>query len=173
MPSNLELKSRLRTSEEAEAAAGACGAEYQRTLHQRDTYFAVLRGRLKLREETSGGAELIFYERDEATPERWSDYWKSPVDEPDVLKMSLSRALGVLATVEKERRLYFYRGARVHLDNVEGLGSFVEFEVPRESSPAPELLMEELRRAFHIHDDLIEKRSYSDLILSKSSSLGA
>jgi len=71
---NVELKAidadPARTLERALAA----GAEDRGVLRQRDTYFAVRHGRLKLREEEPGGATLIAYERPDTAAERVSDY---------------------------------------------------------------------------------------------------
>ncbi|MEK7667878.1 MAG: class IV adenylate cyclase [Gemmatimonadota bacterium] len=127
---NLEWKSRLADLADAERIAQAIGATFGGDLYQFDTYFHAAGGRLKLRATGGGNGELIFYQRPEDAPTRWSDYFKAPVASPDVLRAVLTRALGVRARVEKTRRLYLYRGARIHLDRVTRLGTFVEFEVP-------------------------------------------
>ena len=41
-----------------------------------------------------------------------------------------TRRSGTLVVVEKRRRLLLWEGVRIHLDEVEGLGSFVELEAP-------------------------------------------
>jgi len=167
MPVNLELKARIASLEAAEARARAAGAGFRDTLSQVDTYFRVAHGRLKLREQKGGPSELIYYERAEDTAERWSSYEKEPVAEPEALTRMLSRALGVLAVVAKERRLYLYRGARIHLDEVRGLGSFVEFEVPATDEETSEI-MKELRQVLAIEERDVIKYSYSDMILGES-----
>jgi predicted adenylyl cyclase CyaB len=45
------------------------------------------------------------------------------------LHETLSRAFGAVGRVRKARRLYIADRTRIHLDEVEGLGSFVELEV--------------------------------------------
>ena len=127
---NLEYKARIGDLKPYQAKARALGADLWGDLRQTDTYFAVPNGRLKLRETAGLQGELIFYERDEDGADRASDYEVSRTTEPAVLRELLGAALGVLAVVKKRRTLLVLDGARIHLDNVEGLGSFLELEVP-------------------------------------------
>jgi adenylate cyclase class 2 len=97
-------------------------------LHQRDTYFAVASGRLKLREELSSGtAELIHYERPSDDGIRPSRYVRARVEGEETRHL-LGLGLGVIGVVTKKRRLFLWNGVRIHLDEVEGLGSFIELE---------------------------------------------
>ena len=109
-------------------------------LRQRDTYFRARSGRLKLREEEPGGAVLIQYDRPDAADARESRYRLTRVQDPDDLRASLDAALGTLVVVDKERHLLLWDGVRIHLDTVDGLGSFVELEgvAPPESDLGPE-----------------------------------
>jgi adenylate cyclase class IV len=103
-------------------------------MRQIDTYFAVPRGRLKLRQIAGpgevGSAELIGYARPDVAGARWSAYDLVPVAPDDVpaLKRALAATVGIRAVVTKEREVGVLRRTRVHLDNVEGLGCFVELE---------------------------------------------
>jgi predicted adenylyl cyclase CyaB len=171
VPTNLELKARVTSISRATEQARNAGAEERGVLFQTDTYFKVQRGRLKLRETADGAAELVQYERQEDSSERWSRYRKVDVCSAGVLKAALAESLGIVSVVRKERRLFFYRGARIHLDNVDGLGSFIEFEVPADREADPAALMKDLRGIFEIAEDSIEKGSYSDLLSVKSSLL--
>src|SRR5438477_132463 len=72
---NIELKARWENLEAARRAAKEIGAGYVGILEQRDTYFAVPHGRLKLREIAGRGAELIGYARGDRAAARGSDYW--------------------------------------------------------------------------------------------------
>jgi predicted adenylyl cyclase CyaB len=104
------------------------GATDEGFLHQRDTYFAVTAGRLKLREELSSGtAELIFYERPSDDGIRSSAYVRARVEGEETRHL-LGLALGIAGVVTKTRRLFLWHGVRIHLDDVEGLGSFIELE---------------------------------------------
>ena len=49
--------------------------------------------------------------------------------EPDSLKNVLAQAFGVKGIVRKKRWLYWAGKTRIHLDDVEGLGTFMELEV--------------------------------------------
>ncbi len=134
---NLEYKARIDDPKPLMARARALGFDLWGDLRQTDTYFATPRGRLKLRETAGFQAELIFYERDEHGADRASDYEVAHSNEPDALRGLLAAALGVLATVKKRRTLLVLDGTRVHLDNVEGLGAFMEIEVPVRDGDAP------------------------------------
>ena len=127
---NLEYKARIEAPSLYEARALALGAKATADLRQADTYFTTPNGRLKLREIDGEPGELIAYQRDEQATDRASDYEVFRTREAGALRDLLATALGVLATVRKRRNLLVLDGARIHLDNVEGLGTFLELEVP-------------------------------------------
>src|SRR5918997_464088 len=131
---NVELKAHDEDPGRTLERALAAGAQDRGVLRQRDTYFAVPRGRLKLREEEPGGATLIAYERPDAASERVSHYRLVPVADAAPLRAALAASAGVRVVVEKRRRLLLWEGVRIHLDAVEGLGAFLELE------PDPALL---------------------------------
>ena len=164
---NVELKAHdpdpARTLERALAA----GAEDRGLLRQRDTYFAVPHGRLKLREEEPGGATLIAYERPDAAAERVSDYRLVPVAEPELLRDALAAAGGISAVVVKRRHLLVWETVRIHLDEVRGLGSFLELEAVAE--PGSDLsreraLVARLRELLEIGDGALREGSYADAL---------
>ena len=95
---------------------------------QTDTYFRVPNGRLKLREMQGRLPVLIWYRRPDRAEVRASDYQLVPVAEPAQLKAALAGALGLRGLVHKRREIFWWHNVRVHLDDVEGLGTFVEFE---------------------------------------------
>lgn len=128
MATNLEAKFRLADLAAAEAAAAALGYVDRGTLIQRDTFFIVAEGKLKLREETGIGARLIGYSRREVDGLQLSQYKLHPVANAGEMRQLLSDTLGVLAEVRKRRRLWLHGSVRLHLDQVEGLGDFGEIE---------------------------------------------
>ena len=114
---NLEAKFRLANHAEAEARATALGYTRRAILHQRDTFFRVANGKLKLREE-NGSAVLIFYHRNESGPLMLSDYEIVKVADPAGRSEFSRDALRSIAVVEKVRTLMMRDNVRLHLDNV-------------------------------------------------------
>jgi len=164
---NIELKARDADPARSLQTSLDLGAEDRGWLQQLDTYFNVPRGRLKLREQ-DGAAELIYYERSDDAIERESNYRIVPIYDPEGLKDALGAALGILVAVEKSRRLLLWRNVRIHLDEVPGLGSFIELEAVAE--PDGDLSGEyanitALRDALGITDERILAAGYSDELL--------
>jgi homotetrameric cytidine deaminase len=165
---NLELKARDDDPPATGAAALAAGAIEHGVLRQRDTYFSAPGGRLKLREQRPGGAQLIVYERSDEAQERESRYRLADVHDPTATLGALAAALGVTVVVEKERHLLLADNVRIHLDDVEGLGRFVELEavVPGDAPTAAEAeRVTALRSALGIGDDRLVDRGYAALVL--------
>lgn len=170
--SNIELKAVDPDRKRSLAACKTLGAEDQGVLVQRDTYFHAPHGRLKLREEEGTAPHLIAYERPDRVGQRESRYGIVHVNQVDELKLALSSALGIKVVVAKKRHLFLWKEVRIHLDEVEGLGNFIEFEAV--ASDGSDLSREEahvatLRQAFAIDDSSVIGGSYCDLALAKDS----
>ncbi len=140
-------------------------------LEQEDTFFFCPKGRLKLRKFSDSAGELIYYDRPDTTDPEESRYFLSPTFCPDSLGEALSRALGVRGSVRKKRILYLTGQTRIHLDDVEGLGWFLELEVvlntdqgARDGVRIAETLMDRLAIK---ECDLVET-AYIDLLESAS-----
>jgi len=130
MNRNVEIKAEVASLEGIERRARALADEGPVVLEQEDTFFACPHGRLKLRRLVGAAeAELIYYERPNAPEPKESRYAIHRTSEPEGLCTALSAALGVRGAVRKHRTLYLIGSTRVHLDQVEGLGEFVELEV--------------------------------------------
>lgn len=130
---NLEIKAPAPDLAALKARALAAGARTIGVLRQVDTYYQAARGLLKLRVIQGAGAELIAYARPLVEGSRVSDYALFPVDEPVPLKEVLERSLVRVVEVRKSRDLLMWDGTRIHLDTVEGLGTFVELETEGDS----------------------------------------
>jgi len=166
---NVELKAVDRDHEATAARVAALGAVPTGVLEQHDTYFPARHGRLKLRRDGSGGAgELIAYRRADDPAATESEYVLAPVSIPDALAEALEAGLGTVVVVSKRRRLFLWEGVRIHLDEVEGLGSFIEFEaVLPEAGDAQAALakVERLRAELGIRDDALVAVGYADMLL--------
>jgi homotetrameric cytidine deaminase len=165
---NIEFKARdAQPARTLELALGL-GAEDRGEIAQTDTYFARARGRLKLREQQPGDAELIQYRRADTPGARESEYRRVPTADAAALRDALDAALGTLVVVEKRRRLLLHENVRIHIDEVEGLGSFVELEAvaqPDSDLSAEQDKIGRLRAELGIGDDALVAQSYSDLLL--------
>jgi homotetrameric cytidine deaminase len=171
---NIELKALDPDPARSLAVCRELGAADKGVLRQRDTYFRARSGRLKLREEDGSTAVLIQYQRPDAAAARESQYRLTRVEDPDELRASLDAALGTLVVVDKERHLFLWDGVRIHLDTVEGLGSFVELEgvAPEGSDLGPE--REKVARLqAELGIETILTDSYSDRLLGAEALIAA
>ena len=151
---NLEAKFRLPDLALARRRAEAIGFELRAVLIQRDTFFRVEHGKLKLREEP-GGAALIHYRRNQHAGLDLSNYQIVQVAHPEAVRAMLAEALGVLAEVRKERTLVMRGNIRLHLDRVEGLGEFGEIEAVLEANDSAEssrLAVDEILAALEVSE---------------------
>ena len=166
MARNLEIKLELDSFDGLIEKLDSMGASNEGILNQKDVYYRINDGLLKLRIQ-DGENLLIKYNRDESGSDRWSDY--------DILKLEgdnaekyLNDIFTVEATVIKERKLYLYKDTRIHLDSVTGLGLFLELETVVTSS---------LDNAKQLFDEMVQQlgldtrrqilKSYRDLLMGK------
>jgi predicted adenylyl cyclase CyaB len=169
---NIELKARLEDLATARLIAKGLATADLGHLHQVDTYFHVPHGRLKLRETAHRSAELVAYHRRDAAEARGSDYLLVDVPEPANLKQALALTLGIRVVVAKQRHVLFWHNVRIHLDEVEQLGAFLEFEAVLGPHCTAGLVddalglaqLAQLQQQFGIADDDILSPSYSDLL---------
>src|SRR5579862_7516612 len=110
---NLEAKFKLDDLGRSRKQAEAIGYEFKATLVQRDTFFRVAQGKLKLREE-GAGAWLIFYGRADSAHLKLSSYEIVPIVEPEKSREMMTRALGTIAAVRKTRILMMRDNVRLH-----------------------------------------------------------
>ena len=129
MPTNVEIKARVADLAELRARAIALGAHPLEELHQIDTFYRVAQGRLKLRQLSEDAGELIFYRRPDQPGPKLSEYSIYRTSRPKALGELLRAFLEVRGVVEKRRQVLLIGQTRVHLDQVEELGTFLELEV--------------------------------------------
>lgn len=167
---NVEIKARCRQTEEIHTLLLEQGADFRGEDHQIDTYFRVPQGRLKLRQGLIENA-LIHYERPNQAGPKTSEVSLCPAPEGEALKAVLHRALGTLVTVDKRRRIYFIKNVKFHLDQVVGLGSFVEIEAIDSHGDLGETYLRSqcdhyMQLMAVMPEDLLEV-SYSDMLLGQ------
>ena len=172
MAVNIEIKAKVRDFETFVQTSEKLSDTPREVLHQEDIFFHSPAGRLKLRILAPDRGELIYYERPDAEGPKASTYDIARTPNPESLRRVLSTGLGVRGTVIKERWLYLVGPTRIHLDQVEGLGAYMELEVVMEEGQDPE---EGVRIAHGLMDqlgvgenDLVEG-AYIDLLEAKRS----
>ncbi len=164
---NLEIKATARDLGRLRRVLRAMGAEHEaRPLDQTDSYFVVPAGRLKVRQRRGeAAAELLLYVRPDARRARRSEYQKLPVADAAGLLRLLRAMFTPAVTVRKRRDLWLFGETRVHLDRVQGLGTFVEIEVPFAGSVAPaRAVMKTLVARLGIAPGDVLDCSYADLL---------
>jgi len=129
MPANIEIKARARDFSEIKLKAEKLSDFPVEVISQEDIFFNVAQGRLKLRILAPDRAQLIYYTRPDQEGPKRSDYHIAETSDPENLKRVLELAYGIRGVVKKTRYLYLVGQTRVHMDDVEGLGKFMELEV--------------------------------------------
>ena len=168
---NVEIKARSNNTAGIRNYLLVNNADFKGVDEQTDTYFNVKNGRLKLRE---GNIEnnLIFYERANQAGPKNSHFHLVKVEDAKAMKEILTKSMGVKVVVKKKREIYYISNVKFHIDEVPGLGSFVEIEA---GNILADLSMEQLKEHCDFYmqefgivkEDLVEV-SYSDILLEKS-----
>jgi predicted adenylyl cyclase CyaB len=160
MPANIEIKARVRDFERMVQVAERISDSPCQVIVQVDTFFNCPGGRLKLRELDPHRGQLIHYQRQDITGPKHSDYIIFETDYPDQLKLVLGEAYGIRGVVAKTRYLYLVGNTRIHLDDVVGLGKFMELEVvlqPGQTDAEGQAIAEKLMAELGVNEsDLIE-----------------
>jgi predicted adenylyl cyclase CyaB len=167
MARNVEIKARVGDPAATRRLVEGAAAGPAETLAQTDTFFRVDRGRLKLRELSGATAELIYYQRPDRAGPKESRFERVPVRDAPALRALLASALGECGRVSKRRLLYRVGRTRVHLDEVAGLGHFLELEVELQAGEAAAAGAEEAQRLmsrFGVAEDALVKQAYVDLL---------
>jgi adenylate cyclase, class 2 len=126
MPRNLELKVPSNSFNKIIKILEGINAGYIGELIQKDVYYQIKNGLLKLRIE-NGEQSLIKYSRDEKGIDRWSDFKVIKFSDGDA-EVFLKDIFKIETVVEKKRQVYIYDNTRIHLDQVKDLGEFLELE---------------------------------------------
>jgi len=170
MPLNVEIKARCTDQQTIRDILRSKNADFRGTDHQTDTYFSVPRGRLKLREGNIENA-LVYYEREDQGGPKQAQVTLYPAASGGALKEILSKSLGVLVVVKKQREIYFIDNVKFHLDVVAGLGAFVEIEAIDKGGTIGKARLrtqcQTFLDLFRISPNDLVAVSYSDLLLGE------
>lgn len=167
---NVEIKAHTNKPDFVREYLRKAGADFKGADLQTDTYFTVPSGRLKLRQ---GKIEnnLIWYERANQEGPKQSNFKLIPVQDGEALKDILQNALGIKVAVVKTREIYYIGNVKFHIDELEGLGSFVEIEAGNKTADLPVEKLHEQCRFYMQQFGILEKdllsHSYSDMLLEK------
>jgi predicted adenylyl cyclase CyaB len=168
MNRNVEIKACVDSLLAIRDRVRALADDGPRLLEQEDTFFVCPKGRLKLRQLSGAAeAELIYYERSDRKGPKESHYVVHRTADGEGLKRVLSQSLGVRGVVRKRRELFLVGQTRVHLDEVEGLGTFVELEVvlrPDQTSSDGTSVAIGLMEQLGISADQLIDKAYLDLL---------
>ncbi len=167
MPKNVEIKARLRDREGVEILVGARADHGPELIVQEDVFFPCEAGRLKLRTFSDDRGELIFYRRLDIEGPTESEFFKTSTSDPAAMTLAMSAALGTLGVVRKRRTLYLVGQTRVHLDEVEELGDWLELEVVLEDGQSADdgaAVAREFMRAIGVREADLEARAYIDIL---------
>ena len=170
MPCNVEIKARLLDRASVEARAAALSDAGPQVIPQEDYFFTSVDARLKLRVLSPEAGELIRYQRSNQTGARRSNYSIARTSDPLVLRDILTSSLGSAGIVRKMRTLYTIGQTRVHLDEVEGLGDYLELEVvlgPEQDEAEGMRIAEALLDNFGITKDQLVGEAYVDLLFRR------
>jgi predicted adenylyl cyclase CyaB len=167
MPTNIEIKARVRDMASLRSRAEGLSDTPVQVIPQEDTFFRTPKGRLKLRRLRPDFAQLVYYERPDQDGPKRSNYYIYETGNPEGLKAALSLALGVRGVVRKTRYLYLAGQTRIHLDDVEGLGQFMELEVvlrKGQTDAEGQAVAEELMARLGVQKEDLLEGAYMDLL---------
>ena len=167
----LQFKAELRDPEIARAVCRTIGARLQATIDQVDTYYRIPQGRYKRRESTIEGRaqpiEYFLFDQTDRSLPRLSHY--TAYTQRQAAERFGATPPPVAVIVSKRREVYRLESVAIHLDEVEGLGRFIEFEsveTPEHSLADGRRIIAELRKAFDSSMGEPLLASYLDLALA-------
>jgi adenylate cyclase class IV len=176
LASNVEIKARVQDLAGIRAKVVALAPAPGEIVDQTDTFFVVPQGRLKVRAFSDGSGELISYQRSDQPGPKESVYTRVLCQDAPAVVVALSRVLAVRGDVTKRREVFLVGRTRVHLDQVERLGCFVELEVvlsPGERVEDGHREAQALLRSLDIPSAALVAEAYIDLLETTDASVTA
>ncbi|MBX3026566.1 class IV adenylate cyclase [bacterium] len=170
MARNIEIKARLVDPDAARAVALRVGGRPHAVEEQVDTYVALDGGRrVKIRQIAGGRRERIDYRRPEASGVRASDYTITPLADDAALPGE------PIVVVRKRREVLLIDNVRLHLDTVDGLGTFLELEAVVDAAhddAACRAQVDRLMAALGLRAGDLIRASYAELMADRAAPAG-
>ncbi len=167
MAGNIEIKAKLENTGFCITKAKSLSGGNPEIIKQNDTFFNSPQGRLKLRVFSPDKGQLIFYRRENISGPKLSEYYISETEDPDGLLIVLEKAYGIIGSVKKTRQLFWVGRTRIHIDQVDNLGDFIEFELVlsgNEEAEDAEIEALQLMKIFDIKKENLIEGAYLDLL---------
>lgn len=167
MPANIEIKAWVNDFKSLQQRAEELSDTPCQIIPQEDTFFNCPHGRIKLRELGPRRGQLVYYLRQDDTGPKHSEYKIFETDEPAILKLIMAEAFGIHRVISKVRYLYMIGQTRIHLDEVEGLGKFIELEVVLQfdqTDAEGQFIAKNLMHRLGIKDEDLIDTAYVDLM---------
>jgi adenylate cyclase class 2 len=167
---HIETRARASSFADLRLVLLALGGKKKKEMRQRDIYFDLKNDKtLKLRIINGESAVLLAYHKVLGVVSAESEWRALDIRAPEQVLDFLVFTLGVHLEVQKARETWTIKNTQVHLDRVDGLGSFVEVDTM--------ILKEDKQKAQLEHDDFLDllrvepknfvECSYSQLLLEK------
>ena len=167
MPKNFEIKCRIRNLSEIKKILVSDRSYKYSIEKQKDIYYKVKSGRLKLRIINEKNSDLIYYNRKEKNRERVSNFVISSTINFKELNFIMTEQFEVMVIVNKKREIFVKDNIRIHLDTVNKLGNFLEIEIMFKDLNKAKKMMSELKDMLNLNTKDFIKSSYSDLLINK------
>ena len=167
MARNIEIKAALSDIALIYERLRQTAAHGPEVLMQKDIFYRMPFGRLKLRQINLLNSEIIYYFRKNDEGPKLSKYYRFKLKKPKLAHFYLSFLFGLQGVVEKKREVFFIERTRIHIDNVLSLGYFIELEVvlsPSESTLHGEKIANDLLSFFDIQEHFLIDKSYLEML---------
>ncbi|MCA9279618.1 MAG: CYTH domain-containing protein [Phycisphaeraceae bacterium] len=123
---SVEYRAELRDAHFATSILRKIGATRIISLDVVDTYFNIPSGTLKKREAQDEPVDFVFYERKAIAGPKLCTF---TIYSKEAAKQRYGvQPLPVLARVMKRRSIYMLGNVKIHIDDIEDIGTFIEFE---------------------------------------------
>ena len=171
MSLNIEIKSVISDCESTKERLKELGIKEEYSMYQKDIFYQVPFGRLKLRSIDNSQHELIIYFRNNTKSPKPSKYYRIHTTHPNLINRVLIKIFGIRGVVEKDRVLFLQNNIRFHIDEVKNLGSYFEIEYivgDSELEVRAQEKVSSLLRILGISERQLISDSYIDLVLKET-----